>query len=320
VTRRHAIAALGASVLAAREALPQAAAEKDGGPKAGIALSPRTAPMVCAFSQNLVKVPYPELGMIAQQIGYDGVDLTVMDGGHVNPHITNVDLVRAIESVRGAGLEVPMITTALTTTTDQTAYPILAIAGHTQVHLYRLGFWPYAVGQNSPAQADIPRRLAQVRSDLTALASVGRSYQMAAMFPNRAGGYVGEAVWDAQAVIGDMDPQWVGYYYDPSQATAEGAVSGWEIALRLTLPRLKAVAVQDFTWAKASGGGWTMQMCPLGEGIVDWSAFFRILAEARFTGPISVHQEYRVQDELTAMNKDLEFIRKQVKQAWGTPG
>ena len=146
MTRRHAIAALGASVLAAREALPQAAAEKDGGPKAGIALSPRTAPMVCAFSQNLVKVPYPELGLVAQQIGYDGVDLTVMDGGHVNPHITNVDLVRAIESVRGAGVEVPLITTTLTTVADLTTYPILAIAGHTQVHLYRMGFWPYATG------------------------------------------------------------------------------------------------------------------------------------------------------------------------------
>ena len=139
---------------------------------------------------------------------------------------------------------------------------------------------------------------------------------MTAMFPNRAGGYVGEAVWDAQAIIGDMDPQWIGYYYDPSQATAEGAVSGWEIALRLTLPRLKAVAVQDFTWVKGNGSAWKMRMCPLGEGMVDWSAFFRILAEARFTGPVSVHQEYQAQDELGAMAKDLEFVRKQVKQAW----
>lgn len=312
MTRRRAMAALGASALLAREARPQAAAEKDGGPKAGVAQGPRTTPTICAFSQNLIKVPYPELGLIAQQIGYDGVDLTVMDGGHVNPHVTNVDMVRAIESVRGAGLEVPIITTTLTGTTDPTVYGILAITGHTQVHLYRLGFWPYATAPN--AAVDIPRRLAQVRTDLTALLALGRSYQMAAAFPNRAGGYVGEALWDAQAIIGDMDPQWIGYYFDPSQATAEGGVSGWEIALRLALPRLKAVALQDFTWAKAG----KMQMCPLGEGVVDWQAFFRILAEARFTGPISVHQEYNVQDELGAMNKDLEFVRKQVKQAWAS--
>jgi L-ribulose-5-phosphate 3-epimerase len=312
VTRRQAVAALGAAALTARQALPQAAAEKDGGPKAGTARAPRITPIVCAFSQNLIKVPYSQLGVIAQQIGYDGVDLTVMDGGHVNPHITNVDLVRAIESVRGAGLEVPLITTALTTVNDQTTYPILAIAGHTQVHLYRTGFWPYAAAQNTTL--DIPRRMAQVRNDVGSLMTVGRSYQMATAVPNRAGSFVGEALWDMQSIIGDLDPQWVGYYFDPSQATAEGGVSGWEIALRLALPRLKAVALQDFTWEKPA----KMQLCPLGEGIVDWQAFFRILAAAQFTGPVSVHQEYTVQDELGAMAKDLEFVRKQVKQAWGT--
>jgi L-ribulose-5-phosphate 3-epimerase len=135
------------------------------------------------------------------------------------------------------------------------------------------------------------------------------------MFPNKAGAFVGEAVWDAQLLLGDLDPQLIGYYFDPSQATAEGAVSGWEIGLRLVLPRLKAVAVQDFTWAK-SANGMKMQMCPMGEGVVDWSTFFRILAESHFTGPISIHQEYSAQDELAAMKKDLDFVRNHVKQAW----
>ena len=65
---------------------------------------------------------------------------------------------------------------------------------------------------------------------------------------------------------------------------------GWEIALRLVLPRLKSVAVQDFVWTKADGG-WKMQMCPMGEGMVDWTTFFRLLAQNRYTGPISIHYE-----------------------------
>jgi len=270
--------------------------------------------MICGFSQNMAKVPYPELGRIAQQIGYEGVDLTVMEGGHVNPHITNVDLVRAIESVRGPGLEVPMITTTLTTINDPTAYAILAITGHTQVHLYRLGFWPYGFGPNS-SPSDIPKRLAQVRADIGGLLAYGRASQMTAMFANRAGPWVGESIWDAQSIIGDMEPQWVGYCFDPSQATAEGGVSGWEIALRLAMPRLKAVAVQDFRWVK-TGSSSKMEMCPLGEGAVDWDAFFALLAQARFTGPISIHMEYHPQDELSAMAKDLEFVKKHVQQAW----
>jgi L-ribulose-5-phosphate 3-epimerase len=315
MNRREAMTTLGGAILAARNANAQAAAEKDGGPKNGIASGSRTSPMICAFSQNLIKVPYPQLGLIAQQIGYEGVDLTVMDNGHVNPRITNVDLVRAFESIRGATLEVPMITTTITSPNEPTAYPILAITGHTQVHLYRLGFWPYSTAAG--AAPDIQRRLTQVRADLNGLLALGRNYQMVAMFPNKAGAYVGEAVWDAQLILGDLDPQLIGYYFDPSQAMAEGAVGGWEIALRLVLPRLKAVAVQDFNWMK-SGGAMKMQMCPMGEGVVDWSAFFRILAEAHFTGPISIHQEYAAQDELAAMGKDLEFVRKHVKQAWGT--
>lgn len=314
VTRRDAITAMAAAVLA-RDAHPQAAAEKDGGPKAGAGQAPRATPLICGFSQNMAKVPYAELGVVAREIGYEGIDLTVMEGGHVNPHITNVDLVRAIESVRGPGLEVPMITTTLTTINDPTAYAILAITGRTQVHLYRLGFWPYGFNRNS-TPSDIPRRLAQVRSDLNGLVAYGRSAQMTAMFPNRAGAFVGEALWDAQTVIADIDPQWIGYYFDPSQATAEGGVAGWEIALRLALPRLKAVAVQDFTWMK-SGNSWKMQMCPMGEGVVDWALFFDTLAQAKYSGPLSVHMEYHPQDELMAMAKDIEFVRKQIQTAWG---
>jgi sugar phosphate isomerase/epimerase len=314
VTRREVIAALGASALVARDAKPQAAAERDGGPKAGTGPPTRHTPLICAFSQNLIKVEYAQLGIIAQQIGYDAVDLTVMNGGHVDPHITNVHLVRAIESVRGAGLEVPLITTTINSVNDQTAYPILAITGHTQVHLYRTGFWPYTTNPGAPI--NVAGRLQQVRTELTSLVALGRQYQMAAAIPNKAGSFVGEALWDMQAILNDMDPQWLGYYFDPSQATAEGGLAGWEIALNLALPRLKAVAVQDFVWAK-SGRAWKMQMCPLGEGMVDWQSFFRMLAAARFTGPISIHQEYMAQDELAAMAKDLEFVRDQVKQAWG---
>jgi sugar phosphate isomerase/epimerase len=305
MTRRTAIA-LGAAGLLARPAFPQAASEKSGGPKSGADPAVRNRPMVCAYSNNLAKVPYAELGVIAEQIGYDGVDLTVMDGGHVNPRITNVDLVRAIESVRGAGLEVPMISTNITSVGDPTAYPILAITGHTQVHFYRTGFWPWGF------MPDMQRRTAEIRSDLMSLVAVGKQYEMVAMIPNRAGGYFGEAVWDANTAITGIDPALIGYYFDPSQTQA------WEAALMLARPRLKAVAVQDYTWEK-SGKTWVRKACPLGEGMIDWALFFRILAQSRFTGPISIHFEYPEPDGVSAMTKDIEFVRKQIQTAY-VPG
>jgi sugar phosphate isomerase/epimerase len=308
MTRRTALA-LGAGALLAREARPQAAAEKDGGRAANAPVAPRRAPLICAYSNNLIKVEYAELGTIAQQIGYEGVDLTVMNGGHVNPQIVNVDLVRAIESVRGPGLEVPMISTEITSAADFTAFAVLAITGHTQVHLYRTGYWPWGAAPNVMA------RMSQVRNDIMSLLPLGERSGMMALIPNRAG-FVGEAIWDTQTIIADLSPQWVACEFDPSQAVAEGGAGGWEIALRLALPRLKAVAVQDFVWAKA-GGSWKMQMCPMGEGMVDWDAFFRILAQSHFTGPISIHYEYKAKDDLAAMTKDLEFVKSRVRQFWG---
>ena len=73
---------------------------------------PRAArPMVCLFSKHLVKLHYSELGGVLNAMGFEGCDLTVRQGGHVLPEKAPADLVRAIESLRGEGVEVPMITT-----------------------------------------------------------------------------------------------------------------------------------------------------------------------------------------------------------------
>lgn len=271
----------------------------------------RTAPMLCMFSQNAIRVPYPELGNIAQQIGYEGVDLTVMIGGHVDPRVMNVDLMRSFESIHGASLEIPIITTNITALGDSTVYPVLYVSGKAGVSMFRTGFWPYG-------PAPIQERLRQVRQELASVVSLAQRCGIAAAIPNRAGDFVGEATWDTYEILTGMDPRWAGHYFDPSQAVAEGGLGGWEAAFRLALPRLKAIALQDFYWQKA-GAEWKMQMCPLGEGMVDWKKFFTMAAAASFTGPFSLHMEYKTVDEPGAMAKDLEFARKYVEQAWAHP-
>jgi sugar phosphate isomerase/epimerase len=221
-----------------------------------------------------------------------------------------VDLVRAIESVRGEGVEVAMITTNLLSASDPAALPILAIAGRSKVPYYKPGYWRYMAGD------DIEAKIAQVRRETAGLVALGRQFGIAAGLHNHSGDHVGTAVWDIRAIIADMDPRWIGYYYDPCHATAEGGVAGWNISLRLALPRLKMVALKDFYWAKINGK-WKMKMCPMGEGMVDWSKVFSMLAAARFTGPVSLHIEYDPPDELSAIARDLDFVKKQVRAAYG---
>ena len=92
-------------------------------------------------------------------------------------------------------------------------------------------------------------------------------------------------------------------------------MAGWEVSLRLALSRLKMAACKDFYWSK-SNGNWAPVECPLGEGMVSWSKVFGLMASARFTGPISVHQEYAPADRMEAARRDLAFVRKQLQSAY----
>ena len=274
------------------------------------AQTPHPSPTICLFSKALSKIHYSHLGEVLKDLGFDGCDLTVRPGGHVEPALAPADLYRAIEAIRAESVDVPMITTAFTMASDPTLRAVLAIAGRMKVPLFKLGYWHYG------AANQIERRVDEVRRDVAGLVAQGRVYGMAAGFHNHSGDYVGEAVWDIHAIIDGMDPDWIGYYFDPCHATAEGGEDGWNIAMRLALPRIKMVAVKDFYWAQANGH-WNMQICPLGQGMVKWPEVFATLASAHFAGPISLHIEYEPAEPLNAIARDLAVLKKQVAAAWG---
>ncbi|MES1260452.1 MAG: hypothetical protein ABUS49_01860, partial [Acidobacteriota bacterium] len=213
MTRRTAMASLAAGSLLTRASAQNPPAPGEAAqPKFGYSAPPRTRPMLCVLSRNLSRVPYAQLGEIARDIGFEGVDLTVMIGGHVDPRITNVDLVRAFESVRGADLEVPMITTSITSPSDPTVYPVLYLTGHSQVTLFRMGNWPFE------SSMDLRQRMLQMRRDVIQVVSLAQRCGISAMLSNRAGAFLGAATWDNNAIVGDLDPRWVGHMYDPAEA------------------------------------------------------------------------------------------------------
>lgn len=290
------MAGLAAGATAAAQTRP------GNGPKA------RTSPAVCLYSQVLIKVPYPELGEILRGMGVDGCDLTVMPGGHVEPAQSAVDLMRAIEAITGVGLDVPVISTNYTNLADPTIRNVVAIAGEMGVPLFRSGQWKY------PAAGDIEPRLAAVQRDMSGLAAIARAVNMAVAIPNGAGDTVGSAVWDANMLIRGFDPRTVGYDFDIGNAVANTG-AGSQTALRLALPRIKMVTARDFVWKK-EGGAWKAAPCPLGEGMVDWPKFFAALARVRFTGPVSLPLDYHPDDELAAVGRDVQFLRKQISAAY----
>jgi sugar phosphate isomerase/epimerase len=271
---------------------------------------PRHRPMLCLFSKYLQKLEYVEIGAIIKQLGFEGCDLTVRPGGHVEPDKVQVDMLRAIESLRGDGVEVGMLTTDITSPQPFASRAIVAIAGRAGVGYFKPGYWSYGPVDN------IEQRLAEVRAQAAGVVMLGRAYGMAVGFHNESGDHVGAVVWDTWAMINGLESRWAGYYFDPCHATAEGGVAGWNIALRLALPRLKMLAVKDFYWEKTDGK-WSMRMCPLGQGMVDWPKVISMLAAAKFTGPISLHCEYQPSDMLGALATDLAYLKKLIKASYG---
>jgi sugar phosphate isomerase/epimerase len=271
---------------------------------------PRKTPMLCLFSQNLSRLHYSELGGVMKAMGIEGCDLTIRQGGHVLSERAPADMVRAIEGVRDEGVDVAMITTGFFSAAEPWARNVMAIAGGMRVPFFTAGPWPYG------GATDIAAKVADVKREVAGLMLLGRTYGIAMGVQNAAGENVGGAVWDAAAMIGDLDAKWVGYYYDVAAAVMEGGVGGWSVSLRLALPRLKMVALSDFTWAK-EGGRWRPKPCPMGEGMVDWGRVFAMLAQARFTGPLSLRLPYDASGDPAAIGKDLDFVRKVIASAYG---
>src|SRR5688500_5760633 len=139
--------------------------------------------------------------------------------------------------MRDRGLSVPMVTTALTSADDPAARPTLAAMSRLGIRYYKLGYYEY----DDPAAWE--RRIEETRRAVAGLVELGRPHGVTAGFHNHAGATVGGALWDAYEVLAPLDPERVGFYFDPSHATIEGGGHAWKLNFRRAAPRLAMVAV-----------------------------------------------------------------------------
>ncbi|MFB3922754.1 MAG: sugar phosphate isomerase/epimerase family protein [Terriglobia bacterium] len=274
----------------------------------------------CFFSKALQTMDWKRLAAATKQMGFDGVDLTVRQGGHVAPERAAEDLPKAVATLRDAGLEVPMVTTALVSASDPTARPILSTAGKLSIQYFKTGYYYYEY-------KDVRAEQQRAGKELRGLAELARQSGVQLGYHNHSE-YIGGPVWDFAPVIESLDPKWAGYYFDPCHATAEGGLAGWKSALCFAGPRVKMVAVKDFTWKKTPKG-WHVDICPLGQGMVDLAEFARLLAKADFQGPISLHIEYEPEEmpaserepkTIADTARDLALLKARVKEAYDTSG
>lgn len=243
-------------------------------------------PPVCIFSKHLQFLNYDELGKATRDLGADGVDLTVRKGGHVEPEKLDADFPRAVEAVRAAGSDVYMISTTLFSGDDPEARPIMAMAQKLRIPFVRIGGQMYGPDKN-PAD-ELPLFTEQLRS----LAALAKEYRLTLGYHNHSGyGNVGGPIWDLYKMIQDVGSPQLGSNFDGAHATAEGAFGVWQTNARLIAPHVKMMAVKDFVWNKNKP-----EWVALGKGIVQTAEIFKIMRAEGFSGPVSMHFEYKVKN------------------------
>lgn len=253
------------------------------------------------FTKPLARMPPAELARTSKDIGFDGLDLTVRPGGHVDPRDVQQALPEAARVIRDTGLSLPMITTNLTSPGDPTADGILATAHKLDIPNFKTGYWNYD-------KRPITEQIAAIQNDIQGLAALARKHNMVMGIHNHSGRQWGEAVWDIKEALDRLPGDPCGYYFDPAHATIEGGLGGWDVSLEIALPRLRMIAVKDFVWQR-QGGQWRPVWVPLGQGMVRWPEILRRVKKAGFAGPISLHIEYKAEDPVAAIGQDFKALK-----------
>ncbi len=271
---------------------------------------PRGSPALCLFSEVL-KVDYNDMGPFLGMMGFDGVELSVQAGGHI-PLDGDIDLhlERAIEAMTGSNLDVPALSTTVTSGQSKELRTIMGWGSEMGIPIFCPGEWPNnGDGMISTVAA---------QREISMLNALGHAAKMQIALRNATPNYIGSSIADLNAAMRPFDT-FVGFDFDAGYAAAYGggANDGGVSALQMALPRLKKVTARDCAWSAAGDGGKTLKQCPLGEGMVDWPKLFAALAKARFMGPITLQVEYAEKDNLAAVRKDLAFLKKQRAAIYG---
>ena len=118
-------------------------------------------------------------------------------------------------------------------------------------------------------------------------------------------------------VLRGLDPRWIGVQYDIRHATVEGA-NAWPLGLRLLHPYVRTVVVKDCVWGQRDGR-WQVVDVPLGEGMVDFAAYFAHVRALGIRAPVSMHFEYALPEDragvVAAMRRDLGRLRMLLSEA-----
>ena len=239
---------------------------------------------VHVFSKHLQFLNYDDMADAAREIGFDGVDITVRPKGHVLPERVQDDFPKVVEALRKSGLSPLMMTTAVQDATDSTDKTLLETAAKLGIQFYRMNWFNY------PEEKSIPDAIEEFKAKLQGLGQLNKKLGLTGCYQNHSGNLAGASLWELWEILKKADDLHMGVQYDIRHAIVEGGLS-WRNGLKLIAPRIRTLAIKDFIWSN-KGGTWQVENVPLGQGMVDFKTYFRLLKEYKISVPVSLHLEY----------------------------
>jgi L-ribulose-5-phosphate 3-epimerase len=252
--------------------------------------------------------------------GIDGIDVTVRKDGKIEPETVDSALPVFIEKARQHNLSVEMIVTGILSAQDPLTEKILKTASAKGVKYYRLGWFVY------DEKTGIWETLQKYRTILADIVKLNRKYNIHGTYQNHSGTNIGAPVWDLNELFRDFPQEFAGIQYDVRHAMVEGNET-WPIGMRLMAGRINTLAIKDFTWVTTKGKPHP-ETVPLGEGMVDWDLYFKMVRELNITAPVTLHIEYPLLAEgeeklslvsqqdiiIKKLKKDTDFIKSYLKK------
>jgi sugar phosphate isomerase/epimerase len=255
----------------------------------------KNSPPIVVFSKvyQELKLDFQEAASITAEAGLDGIDCPVRPGGEILPERADEDLPRHFEILRRNNLQLPLLTTAITSASSPRAESVLRLAQKLGVMFYRLGFIDR---KKDMAQNDQVREVQAQLKDLVALnKEIGIGGLLQNHSPSGSTIYFGGNLDELQQTVEGFDPAQLGIAFDIGHALVVHG-DNWRAKFEKLRSHFKIAYIKDVT----RSGNWV----PFGRGDIASTGYFSLLKKMHYQAPISLHMEYDWTENGKAKNRE----------------